>query len=189
PQSATWPDPQHAPNRGPVPDGMVDWFAEGAAALAGHFRQDATVWTWSAEQSVAFWRRIQAIEAALHRWDAQLAVTGSPEPLDAGLAADAVAQTFEVMAPARRAWRHAPPGQGERYLLRQSDGPGRWAYAFQGDAVDRTETGAVELTGTASDLALFLWQRIPWQRLPAERLAVKGDESLVDRYFTLVPPV
>ncbi|WP_414636366.1 hypothetical protein [Actinophytocola sp.] len=42
----------------------------------------------------------------------------------------------------------------------------------------------VELAGTASDLMLFVWQRIV-----ADRLAVTGDAAMVDRYFTLVPPV
>ena len=43
----------------------------------------------------------------------------------------------------------------------------------------------VELAGTASDLMLFLWRRIPADRLDA----VRGDRDVLDRYFTLVPPV
>jgi hypothetical protein len=31
---------------------------------------------------------------------------------------------------------------------------------------------------------LFLWQRIP-----ADGLDVRGDRAILDRYFTLVPPV
>ncbi|WP_219466745.1 hypothetical protein [Nonomuraea rhizosphaerae] len=42
----------------------------------------------------------------------------------------------------------------------------------------------VEVAGTASDLMLFLWRR-----LPAGRLGVRGDREVLDRYFTLVPPV
>lgn len=46
--------------------GLVDWFAE----------RDPTepVWTWSPDKSVGFWRRMQTIGAAIHRWDAQNAV-------------------------------------------------------------------------------------------------------------------
>jgi hypothetical protein len=97
-----------------------------------------------------------------------------------------VAQTFEVMAPARRAWHQAPAASGERLTFRRTDGPGRWTAVFEGGAVrlDDTSVGDVEAAGTASDLALFLWQRIP-----AHRLAVSGDQSVLDRYFTLVPPV
>ena len=59
---------------------------------------------------------------------------------------------------------------------------------FEGDDVRLNEsTGPcdVELTGTASDLLLFLWQRIPADQLDE----VKGNRRVLDRYFTLVPPV
>ncbi|MFJ1704732.1 maleylpyruvate isomerase family mycothiol-dependent enzyme [Kitasatospora sp. NPDC088346] len=184
-----WPAPEHQPNLGPVPPGLGDWFTAGArelAALLADHGPAEEVWTWSPERSVGFWRRIQAIEAAVHRWDAEDA-TGAAQPVDAELARDAVAQTFTVMAPARRAWRGAPDGSGERYRLRESDGPGRWTAAFEGTRVSLTDGEGgydVELAGTASDLMLFLWGR-----LPADRLAVTGDRAALDRYFTLVPPV
>ncbi|MEV1244119.1 maleylpyruvate isomerase family mycothiol-dependent enzyme [Nonomuraea sp. NPDC050022] len=207
-----WPDPAGAPATGPLAAGLLDWFAEGAVKLEAAFATtdpDVPVWTWSGEQSVGFWLRMQTIEAAIHRWDAEM-VAGIAGPMDAELAADAVGQTFEVMAPARRAWTAAPPGAGETYGFRQSDGPGRWTVRFDGadvSLVDETdmsltegpdvsliegadvslvESGGcdVEVVGTASDLMLFLWHRIPY-----ERLDVHGDRAVLDRYFTLVPPV
>ncbi|GAB2581799.1 hypothetical protein GCM10027168_13150 [Streptomyces capparidis] len=60
------------------------------------------VWTWSRERTVGFRLRMQTIEAAVHRWDAQVA------PVDGVLVADAVSQTFQVMAPFRRAAEWAP---------------------------------------------------------------------------------
>lgn len=184
-ESSTWPDPAKAPNPGPVPGGLVDWFADGAARLGDLFAATPAgepTWTWSSDHTAGFWARMQAIEAALHRWDAQLA-TGTPDPMDPELAVDAVGQTFEVMAPARRRWKQAPPGQGERYLFRQTDGPGVWQVAFDGDEVltDADGPADAEVAGTASDLMLFLWRRIP-----AEGLGVTGD---VGRYFELVPPL
>ena len=42
----------------------------------------------------------------------------------------------------------------------------------------------IQVSGTASDLALFLWQR------PVTgRLDVRGESSLLERYFVLVPPI
>ncbi len=41
----------------------------------------------------------------------------------------------------------------------------------------------VTVSGTASDLFLFLWGR-----LPARDLGVSGDAALLDRYVELVPP-
>ncbi|GAA2145989.1 maleylpyruvate isomerase family mycothiol-dependent enzyme [Kitasatospora kazusensis] len=186
-----WPRPEEAPNRGPVPADLVDWFAEGAAALEELFRSTdpaVPVWTWAPEQSTGFWRRMQSIEAAVHRWDAENAV-GTARPVAAGLATDAVGQMFEVMAPGRRARQQALPGSGERFGFRRSDGPGRWTVLFEGDEVRLDGSGGagpcdVELTGTASDLMLFLWGR-----LPADRLTVSGEQEVLDRYFSLVPPV
>lgn len=42
----------------------------------------------------------------------------------------------------------------------------------------------ITLAGTASDLMLFLWHRVP-----AEALDIHGDARLTDHYFDLVPPL
>ena len=181
-----WPTPEGGPYTGPVPPGLVDWFAEGARALEAHLRNgdpEQRVWTWSRERTAGFWWRMQTIEAALHRWDAESAL-GAPGLVEAALAADAITQTFEVMAPARRLWKEAPPGAGERFRLRQTDGPGVWTVSFEGEEVRLArldgDTGPcdLELTGTASDLMLFLWQRMPADRLDG----VRGDRAMADRY-------
>src|SRR5262249_15085886 len=103
--------PRAGPRHAAPPAAAVDWVAGGAADLRAQFQAaspDEAVWTWSADHTVGFWQRMQAIEAAVHRWDAQAAV-GAAEPVDAALAADAIGQTFEIMAPMRRALKHAPP--------------------------------------------------------------------------------
>lgn len=90
-----------------------------------------------------------------------------------------MSQTFEVMAPARRAWTQAPPGAEERFTFRRTDGPGTWTVLFDGNDVrlmDGTEPGDVRVAGTASDLMLFLWRRIP-----GDRLDVSGDPHMLDR--------
>jgi uncharacterized protein (TIGR03083 family) len=188
-----WLPPGRAPRQDPVPAGLLDWFGDGAAQLAERFRAAEPgdqVWTWSPDHSVGFWQRMQAIEAAVHRWDAENAV-GTAGPLDAALAVDAIGQTFEFMVPMRRTMAQAPPGQGERFAFRRTDGPGTWAVRFDGEAVRLGEDDGqgdggpgIQISGTASDLALFLWQR------PVTgRLDVRGESSLLERYFVLVPPV
>ncbi|MCQ8772400.1 maleylpyruvate isomerase family mycothiol-dependent enzyme [Streptomyces telluris] len=190
--TADWPRPEHAPNHGPLPQSLADWFADGAAALEALFRSRAPeepAWTWSRERTTGFWLRVQTIEAAVHRWDAENAL-GAPGPVDAALAAEAVDHSFEVMVPWSRTRTAAPPGSGERYRFRRTDGAGVWTVRFDGDDVrsgDGTggqEACDVEVSGTASELMLFLWGRIP-----AGRLAVRGDRAVLDRYATLVPPV
>ncbi|MFD8413069.1 maleylpyruvate isomerase family mycothiol-dependent enzyme [Streptomyces sp. HUAS TT3] len=188
-----WPLPERAPNRGPLTRPVTDWFAQGARQLADLFRElgpEEPVWTWSADpgrHTSGFWLRMQAIELAIHRWDAEGA-TGTPGPVDAALAADAVPQSLEVMAPFRRAVAAAPPGAGERYRFRRTDGPGSWTVTLSGDLVhvepDAAGPAHVEAAGTASDLMLFLWRRIP-----ADDLETTGDKELLAHWFTLVPPL
>jgi uncharacterized protein (TIGR03083 family) len=168
---------------------LDDWFAEGAIALAETFRETdpkTHVWTWSEEQDVAFWSRMQSIEAAVHRWDMEGAI-GSPQPVDKELAADGVAQFLEVMAPSRRALKSPPPMEGERYRFRQTDGDGSWSIALEPEGLrplGEDEPAPTELAGTASDLLLFLWHRIP-----GEPLQVSGDAEALERFFVLIPPV
>ena len=175
--------------RRPLPAALVEWFGTGAAALEAQFRAtpaDEPVWTWGASQTVGFWQRMQAIEAAIHRWDAETA-TGSPRPMHPDLAVDAITQTFEVMAPMRRAVLQAPPSRGERFRFSRTDGPETWAVRFDAEHVtlgDSDDSCDVTLVGTASDLMLFLWHR-----LTPQALEIRGDTSLADRYFDLVPPL
>jgi uncharacterized protein (TIGR03083 family) len=184
-----WLPPGRAPRLSAVPAGLLDWFRDGAADLQERFRTtrpDDRVWTWSADHSVGFWQRMQAIEAAVHRWDAENAV-GAAGPLDAALAADAVGQTFEALAPMRRRVGKAPPGHGERFFFQRTDGPGSWAVRFDGDSVLLGAPDGhydIQISGAASDLALFLWQRAV-----TGKLDIQGDASLLNRYFVLVPPL
>ncbi|MBT2382797.1 maleylpyruvate isomerase family mycothiol-dependent enzyme [Streptomyces sp. ISL-11] len=190
-----WPSPERSPHHGPVPAGLVDWFAEGARALEAVFREHdpaEPVWTWSEERTTGFWLRMQTIEAAVHRWDAENA-RGVPQPVDAELAAAAIGHDFAVMAPTRRARGEARPGSGESFRFRRTDGAGRWTVRFEGGGMragDRGDEAAagpcdVEIAGTASDLMLFLWHRLPAGRLGE----VKGDPEVLDRWFVLVPPL
>lgn len=171
-----------------IPAGVVEWFEAGAAQLENVLATadpDGPAWSWAENQTAGHYLRMLPIETAVHRWDAQLA-HGVTEPIDRTLAEDGIAHTFEVMAPARRSFREAPAGRGERYRFVQSDGPGIWSVRFDGEPAMSREDGPadVTLTGTASDLFLFLWHRIG-----PDSLTVEGDAQVLQRYFELVPPV
>jgi uncharacterized protein (TIGR03083 family) len=186
---AGWLPPQHAPPARPLPPALVTWFAEGADLLEEQFRTvpaEEPVWTWWRDRSVGFWVRMQAIEAAVHRWDAEHAM-GAPAPLHPDLAADAVSQIFEVMLPSRRERIRALPGRGERFRFRRTDGTQSWTIRFDADKIvtdDPTGPADLEVSGTASDLALFQWQRIR-----ADQVHLDGDPTLVTRFFELAPPI
>src|SRR5207302_8074600 len=123
-----WLPPGRAPQQSPVPAALLDWFQGGAATLRELFRAadpGERVWTWSADHTVGFWQRMQAIEAAVHRWDAENAV-GVAQPLDPALAADAIGQTFEVKAPMRGLVGKGPRGHGAGFWSQRPAGPGKW---------------------------------------------------------------
>lgn len=170
-------------------DDLADWFAEGATALAETFRTTdpkTAVWTWGGEPGVGFWLRMQAIEAAVHRWDLEGAI-GSPQPVDKELAADGVAQFLDVVVPFRRSVKSPPPMEGERYRFFQTDGEESWSIGLDPTGLrplGEDEQADTELSGTASDLLLFLWHRIP-----GEPLLVRGEAEALQRFFVLVPPV
>jgi hypothetical protein len=56
-------------------------------------------------------------------------------PSTRAIGGHAIAQTFEVMMPMRRAVAKAPPGRGERFVFRRTDRPQTWAVRFDGDPV------------------------------------------------------
>lgn len=178
----------HAPRDQSLPMDVLAWFEEGASQLEHVFLAtdpEEPVWTWSSERRVGFWVRMQTIEVAVHRWDAQLA-HGVTEPIATELAADGIDHMFDYLLPARREWAEARTGEGEAYHFHRTDGPGEWMVRFRPDGVEVTREhgkGDVAVRDTASNLLLFLWQRIP-----ATRMEVFGDAMLLDRYFELVPP-
>jgi uncharacterized protein (TIGR03083 family) len=173
-----------------TPPGLLPLFEATAAnleAVLWSVEQQEPVWTWwPADQSAGFYQRRMVQETAIHRWDAQLA-HGQAEPVDPAVAADGIEEYFEVLLPGRRTLPRVPrQGAGETYHFHRTDGPGEWLVRFapDGPLVTREHArGDVALRGSASDLLLFLWQRIP-----AERLEVFGDATLIPRYFELAPP-
>ncbi len=177
-----------SPRDEPLPRELLLWFEEGSSELEAVFREadpEEPVWTWSPDKRVGFWLRTQAIEVAVHRWDAQLA-HGIAEPIGAELAADGIDHTFDYMLPVRRELAEARAGSGEAYHFHRTDGPGEWMVRFHADGVEVAREhgkGDVAIRGTSSDLLLWLWRRIP-----ASRVEVFGDAALLERYFDLVPP-
>jgi uncharacterized protein (TIGR03083 family) len=173
-----------------APSGLVELYEEttadlGTALWALEPSEPVSSW-WKADQTAGFWQRRMAHETTIHRWDAQSAY-GSPEPADDELAADGIDETFEIMLAVRRKWADNPrQGSGETFHFHRTDGKGEWLLHFdpEGPVVTREHAkGDVAVRGSASDLLLFLWRRIP-----ADRLEVYGDAALLPRYFELVPP-
>ncbi|MGC4121792.1 MAG: maleylpyruvate isomerase family mycothiol-dependent enzyme [Myxococcales bacterium] len=133
------------------------------------------IWTWTPNRKARYWQRRQAHEAAIHRWDGQNAV-GRPKPIETALAVDGIDELLEMLpfVPGDRT------GAGESIHLHCTDAPGEWLVRLgaKGLEVEKTHAkGDAAIRGTASDLDLFLWGR-----LPPTALEVFGDAALVARF-------
>jgi uncharacterized protein (TIGR03083 family) len=135
---------------------------------------DVPVWTWAmneTDHTVAFVRRHQVQETAVHRWDMQGAATsGIPDPIDGEAASDSIDEFLSITLP----WgvNHSKPLRGSVHL-HATDVDGEWFIEPTG-RVDRAHaTGDVAVRGTASDLLLALYNRIP-----IDDLDVIGDALL-----------
>ena len=135
--------------------------AELEAALAGADPGER-VWTWAAQQDVAFVLRRQLQEAVVHTVDVEQ-VLGDVRPIPADVGLDGIDEWLEVMVPA--ALPEGPPPEAHPVVL----------HALDADAERTLFPGfrpfpIAAITGNAGDLLLALWRRVP-----LEVLTVDGD--------------
>ncbi|MBO4209564.1 maleylpyruvate isomerase family mycothiol-dependent enzyme [Micromonospora echinofusca] len=144
---------------------------------------ESPAWNWAPQpKKAAFWPRRMAIETAVHRWDAQLAIAAG-EPIEAKLAADGVSEVLDTWLPAGRR-QHSGQWHGVIQLV-AADAGQEWYLRLRGAGVALLDTDTIldsddhharaHVTGTASDLLLALYGRIGF-----EMLEVTGDRTLLD---------
>ena len=167
------------PADAPAGAALVPYFRVGAQELVATLRAvppDTSVWTFSAaDRTARFWCRRRAQETAVHRVDAQSAA-GSVQPVDQALAADGIDELLTVFLP-RLAGGVVLDGSVHVHC---TDTEGEWLVRRDGDDLVVTREhakGDVAARGSASDLLLFLWGRVP-----ASALEVFGDADALDRF-------
>lgn len=182
-------DSLEQPDR-PANDRLVTELRSGVVELAAALRSAdpaEPVFTWSSRQDAGWVLRHQVQEAAVHRWDGENAV-GTARPLDPAAAADGVEEYLTYTLPFRN--DEAPPAGGS-LLLESTDTAHRWHLvegAGQVATFTRSADGAdhvggvdrstdVTLRGTASDLLLWLYRRVP-----SSELLAAGDASVAERW-------
>jgi uncharacterized protein (TIGR03083 family) len=162
------------PTYPPRPDGdrLAEWFTDGAAGLRRALADaDPARACWSfalRAGTVGFWMRRQALETAVHRWDAQEALGGAGG-IDAALAADGVDEVAQMFYPRQIALGRRQP-LGRSLTLRPKDA---------GDPVTVGEGEPVAtVSGRAELLLLALWQRRSGTDLVHEgAFTVDGDRE------------
>ena len=162
----------------------MPYFRDGARALVQALAATdpaTSVWTFAAsDRTAGFWYRRRAQETSVHRFDAQSAA-GDPEPIDPELAVDGIDEYLSVFLP-RMADNVATDGATLHFHC--TDVEGEWFVARDGDDLRITREhakGDVAARGTASDLVLFLWGRVP-----ADALDVFGDAAVLDRFRSAI---
>ncbi len=157
----------------PPDDEVVAEFRANAiqfADLLGATDPAQPCWTWGPEQNAGFVQRFQVQEAALHRWDAENAV-GEPRPIAADGAADSIEQVSHLLP-------LIGAGMPSAYEVVATDAPLEITLT-----PEPTLPVAGRLRGTASDLLL-----VGWKRLPLDAVDVTGDRdaiaAAIDAIFT-----
>jgi uncharacterized protein (TIGR03083 family) len=170
--------PGKAPNDPPEDDDdLLPWFEESTKLLLMALRAapvELPAWNFSLAEpkTVAFWHRRMALEAAIHRWDAESA-NYDAHGFDGLLAEDGIDEVLRVHAPSDL--DDEPTAQRGVVLVRLTDSERTWNLEVVGnDLVETQKTPDAVLEGTSSGVFLALWGRVPLSSLTTE-----GDESLV----------
>ncbi len=168
------------PGDWPPDGGLVDWFREGHARLVSALEsapEDLDCWTiMQMPDSRAFWARRQAHETAIHRVDAEV-VAGAVSGFDVEHAADGIDElmVFFISRPDRGP--RAPEAKTLRVVA--TDAGRHWTVSFgPADSAGRPGgEGPVDctVTGRASDLYLYLWNRIA-----PDDIRVEGRGDVLD---------
>jgi len=172
----------------PRPDGsyaeLVAWGRAQADRMLGLLEataDDVPVWTWAlqAEQhNVGFIRRHQVQEAAVHRWDMQVAAAGAGDPIDADVASDSIDEFLGITLP----WcvNAEKPLAGSVHI-HCTDVDGEWFIHPDGTVEAIHAKGDAAIRGTASDIVLALFKRVP-----VDNLELIGDAGVAMQLINVV---
>ncbi|MCX5401551.1 maleylpyruvate isomerase family mycothiol-dependent enzyme [Streptomyces sp. NBC_00102] len=164
-------------------DGMelIGWFNDGLQALVTALEaapSDLACWTFMpAASGSGFWARRQMHETTVHRVDAESALGTPHSRVDTARALDGIDELlvgFHARTKSRvrtedpRVLRVHAVDANAAWTVRLSDGPPR---AVRDDG--RTAGADCVLSGSAEDLYLALWNR-----LPLSSVTVGGDEAV-----------
>ena len=162
------------------------WYRETADTMQADLAQrdpGAPCWNFSGvDQTFGFWPRRQMHEVNVHAFDAALSA-GSAFLVAPAAAADGIDELFTVFGP-RMAKRGVTPTLTAPITVAATDADASWTLLPPGEGgyaavTDDGRDAVANLSGTASDLFLALWNR-----LPTERLTITGDSDVVAAYLS-----
>lgn len=164
------PDPW--PPAWPPDAETLDWFDDAHRRVLDVLRTTdpaAPSWTWLPEdQTAGFWVRRMALETAVHRVDAELAV-GSPTPVDRELAVDGIDELLLLMLAGDWTGDEQPDLTGTVAVVTPDR---RWTVRMAEDRVDVDESEAADATVSAEPSPMLLWL---YGRAGDDVVTVSGD--------------
>ena len=166
----------------PADAALVAWFEEGLGELLETLRAADPAkpcWTWTGPQPPAWWRRRQALEAAIHRVDVEQAAGSARPSVEGELAVTGVDEMIEIFLPYEKLPEELGPA-GRTLHLHATDREGEWLLRLRAGGIDAERghaKGDAALRGTAADLFLFTWKR-----LDAGALELFGDAEVPALY-------
>ncbi|MCO1618910.1 maleylpyruvate isomerase family mycothiol-dependent enzyme [Micromonospora tulbaghiae] len=192
PEKSAWEDGEGAPRER---EALLAWWTESVEQLTSTLREagpDRGCWTWwddsPSPQTAGAWARRQVPEIAVHTYDAQLTL-GSPQPLPEEVALDGFDDCQFTLCATTVAWPHQPAvvdyhaAEGRSWRLRLSADGAQVAHLTPA-AGEAPDTADVSARGTASDLVLFFYGRIP-----LDSLTFEGDRRILDQLAAWDPSV
>jgi uncharacterized protein (TIGR03083 family) len=171
---------------------FVEWFRSGTSSLLEQLSSVPAAdecWSWyEAGGQVGWWARRMALEALVHRADADMA-RGLDFSVAPEVAADGVDEYLDVFVAASRRANHSPAGPTISFEC--TDRSDRWCLDLseQGSRLLSREAlpASVGVRGSSRDLLLALWGRAPFS--DASGLEASGNVAELDRWPEFVPPM
>ncbi|GAA4835696.1 maleylpyruvate isomerase family mycothiol-dependent enzyme [Kitasatospora terrestris] len=171
-------------------EALVAWLAESTRLLLDALTeagQDSPCWGWWGKSQTPLTAygaaRRQLHEITVHTYDAQLAA-GDPQPVPAEVAVDGVEEFLSTICTTTEAWPHGAAAvdyrttEGRSWRNRLSEEGSRLGAV----PADGTEPADATAAGTANELLLALYCRIPFDTLELE-----GQRILFDQLFEWDP--
>ncbi|WP_088962196.1 maleylpyruvate isomerase family mycothiol-dependent enzyme [Micromonospora purpureochromogenes] len=193
PDKSAWEDGMGAPRER---EALLAWWTESIEQLTSTLREagpDRGCWTWwddsPSPQTSGAWARRQVPEIAVHTYDAQLTV-GAPQPLPDEVALDGFDDCQFTLCATTVAWPHEPAvveyhaTEGRSWRLRLSSDGARAARLGAPAAGEDPDPVDAAARGTASDLVLMFYGRIP-----LDSLKLEGDRRIFDQLIAWDPSV
>ncbi|WP_179199240.1 maleylpyruvate isomerase family mycothiol-dependent enzyme [Streptomyces viridochromogenes] len=163
-------------------EALLAWLAESTRLLLSALEEagpDHGCWTWwrasRSPQTAGGVARHRVQETAVHTYDVQV-TQGTPRPLPDEVTLDGVDEFLSTCIATPAAWPHKPA----TIDFHATEGPS-WRLTLDADGARATrlsadvETPDLSVTGTAGELILCFYDRIP-----AASLRLDGDAGLLD---------